>query len=158
MKGYTMINESNAFEIFNLIHKGESDYAYAYGLNIDQDNNELITHLEINKSKDIYDVLEKISKDSSGLIWDAIAVTTQGWAAPLGSSEDSNTPPSQHPDRTRVFLVCIITNERDIHSVIKIEGKEPVYDNSGTGALADALLNVYPKVKLKNENNNQFYV
>ncbi len=153
-----MINESNAFEIFNLIHKGESDYAYAYGLNIDQDNNELITHLEINKSKDIYDVLEKISKDSSGLIWDAIAVTTQGWAAPLGSSEDSNTPPSQHPDRTRVFLVCIITNERDIHSVIKIEGKEPVYDNSGTGALADALLNVYPKVKLKNENNNQFYV
>jgi hypothetical protein len=158
MKGYTMINESNAFEIFNLIHKGESDYAYAYGLNIDQDNNEPITHLEINKSKDIYDVLEKISKDSSGLIWDAIAVTTQGWAAPLNSSKDSDTPPSQHPDRARVFLVCIITNERNIHSVIKVEGKDPVYDNSGTGALADALLSVYPKEKLKNENNNQFYV
>lgn len=153
-----MINESNAFEIFNLIHKGESDYAYAYGLNIDQDNNEPITHLEINKSKDIYDVLEKISKDSSGLIWDAIAVTTQGWAAPLNSSKDSDTPPSQHPDRARVFLVCIITNERNIHSVIKVEGKDPVYDNSGTGALADALLSVYPKEKLKNENNNQFYV
>jgi hypothetical protein len=158
MKDYIMINESSALEIFKLIHKGESDYAYAYGLNIDEDNTEPITHLEINKSRDIYDVLEKISQDSSGLIWDAIAVTTQGWAAPLGSSEDLDTPPSQHPDRTRVFLVCIITNERDIHSVIKIEGKEPVYDNSGTGALADALLNVYPKVKLKNENNNQFYV
>ena len=153
-----MINESTALQIFNLIHTGESDYAYAYGLNIDQDNNETINHLEINKSKDIYKVIEEISKDSSGLIWDAIAVTTQGWAAPLGSSEESNTPPSQHPDRTRVFLICIITNERNIHSIIKLDGKEPVYDNSGTGALATALLDIYPKVKINNENNKQFYV
>jgi hypothetical protein len=153
-----MITESNAIKIFNLVHSGESDHAYAYGLNIDQDNNELINHLQINKSKDIYNVIEKISDDGSGLIWDAIAVTTQGWAAPLGSSEETDTPPSQHPDRTRVFLVCIITNKRNIHSVIKLDGKEPVYDNSGTGALATALLDIYPKVKLNNENINQFYV
>ena len=153
-----MITESNAIKIFNLVHNGESDHAYAYGLNIDQDNNELINHLQINKSKDIYNVIEKISDDGSGLIWDAIAVTTQGWAAPLGSSEETDTPPSQHPDRTRVFLVCIITNKRNIHSVIKLDGKEPVYDNSGTGALATALLDIYPKVKLNNENINQFYV
>ena len=158
MKGYIMITESTAIEIFNLIHTGESDYAYAYGLNIDQDNNELINHLEINKSKDIYQVIEKISNDSSGLIWDAIAVTTQGWAAPLGSSEDSETPPSQHPDRTRVLLVCIITNERNIHSVLKLDGQKAVYDNSGTGALARALLDIYPKVKFNHENTNQFYV
>ena len=106
----------------------------------------------------MYEVIEKISNDSSGLIWDAIAVTTHGWAAPLGSSDETDTPPSQHPDRTRVFLVCIITNKRDIHSVIKLDGKEAVYDNSGTGALATALLDIYPKVKLNNENNNHFYV
>jgi hypothetical protein len=158
MKGYIMITESNAIKIFNLIHDGQSDYAYAYGLNIDQDNNDVINHLQINKSKDIYDVIEKISNDSSGLIWDAIAVTTQGWAAPIKQDEDENIPPSQHPNRTRVFLVCIITNERDIHSVIKLDGEEAVYDNSGTGALADALLDIYPKVKFKNENNKQFYV
>jgi len=158
MKGYIMITESNAIKIFNLIHNGESDHAYAYGLNIDQDNNDVINHLEINKSKDIYDVIEKISNDSSGLIWDAIAVTTQGWAAPIKQDGDENIPPSQHPNRTRVFLVCIITNERDIHSVIKLDGEEAVYDNSGTGALADALLDIYPKVKFKNENNKQFYV
>ena len=153
-----MITESNAIKIFNLIHDGQSDYAYAYGLNIDQDNNDVINHLQINKSKDIYDVIEKISNDSSGLIWDAIAVTTQGWAAPIKQDGDENIPPSQHPNRTRVFLVCIITNERDIHSVIKLDGEEAVYDNSGTGALADALLDIYPKVKFKNENNKQFYV
>ncbi len=153
-----MITESNAIKIFNLIHDGQSDYAYTYGLNIDQDNNDVINHLEINKSKDIYDVIEKISNDSSGLIWDAIAVTTQGWAAPIKQDGDENIPPSQHPNRTRVFLVCIITNERDIHSVIKLDGEEAVYDNSGTGALADALLDIYPKVKFKNENNKQFYV
>ena len=54
-----MITESNAIKIFNLIHDGQSDYAYAYGLNIDQDNNDVINHLQINKSKDIYDVIEK---------------------------------------------------------------------------------------------------
>ena len=118
----------------------------------------LINHLQINKSKDIYDVIEKISNDSSGLIWDAIAVTTQGWAAPIKQDGDEDIAPSQHPDRTRVFLVCIITNERDIHSVIKLDGEEAVYDKSGTGALADALLDIYPKVKFKNENNKQFYV
>jgi len=153
-----MITESSAIEIFNLIYKGESDYAHAYGLNIDNDNNEVINHIEIDKSKDVYQVIEKISNDSSGLIWDAIAVTTQGWAAPIKQDEDEDVAPSQHPDRTRVFLVCIITNERDIHSVIKLDGEEAIYDNSGTGALADALLDIYPKVKFKNENNNQFYV
>jgi hypothetical protein len=158
MKGYIMITESNAIKIFNLVHNGESDYAHAYGLNIDEQDDTVINHLEINKSKDVYQVIEKISNDSSGLIWDAIAVTTQGWAAPLGSSEETDTPPSQHPDRTRVFLVCIITNQRDIHSVIKLDGEEAVYDNSGTGALADALLDIYPKVKSYNENTNQFYV
>ena len=158
MKDYIMINESSALEIFKLIHKGESDYAYAYGLNIDEDNIEPITHLEINKSRDIYDVLEKISQDSSGLIWDAIAVTTQGWAAPLRKEGEEDLPPSQHPQRTRVFLVCIITSQRDIHSVLKLDQEKAVYDNSGAGPLADALLDIYPKVKSTNENNKQFYV
>jgi len=153
-----MITESTALEIFNLVHNGESEYAYAYGLNVDQDNSEVINHIEIDKSKDVYQVIEKISNDSSGLIWDAIAVTTQGWAAPLRKEGEEDLPPSQHPQRTRVFLVCIITNQRDIHSVLKLDQEKAVYDNSGAGPLADALLDIYPKVKSTNENNKQFYV
>jgi hypothetical protein len=153
-----MITESTALEIFNLVHNGESEYAYAYGLNVDQDNSEVINHIEIDKSKDVYEVIEKISNDSSGLIWDAIAVTTQGWAAPLRKEGEEDLPPSQHPQRTRVFLVCIITSQRDIHSVLKLDQEKAVYDNSGAGPLADALLDIYPKVKSTNENNKQFYV
>ena len=153
-----MITESTALQIFNLVHNGESEYAYAYGLNVDQDNSEIINHIEIDKSKDVYQVIEKISNDSSGLIWDAIAVTTQGWAAPLKKEGEEDLPPSQHPQRTRVFLVCIITSQRDIHSVLKLDQEEAVYDNSGAGPLADALLDIYPKVKSTNENSKQFYV
>lgn len=158
MKGFIVITPASAINIFNLIHEGESKYAYAYGLNIE--DKQIVNHLEICKHMDVYNVLEKISNDGSGLIWDAIAVTTQGWAAPLDLNldEELNVPPSKHPKKTRVMLMCIVTKDRIIHSVIKLENEEPQYQADGKGALSEALLNIYPKEKLSYENNNQFYV
>lgn len=153
-----MVSPDTAIDIFNLIHKGNSNYAHAYGLNIQDDK--IVNHLQINRSKDVYAVLEIISNDGSGLIWDAIAVTTQGWAAPLDieTNESNNIPPSQHPKKVRVLLMCIITKDRNIHSVIKLQDKEPQYQADGKGALAESMLNIYPKEIQYHENNNQFFI
>lgn len=156
MKGFIMITPASTVNIFNLLHQGESNYAYAYGLNVE--GNKIANHLEIYKDKDIYDVLEKISNDGSGLIWDAIAVTTQGWAAPLDLDEKSDVAPSKHPEKIRVLLMCIVTKDRKIHSVIKLQDEEPQYQPDGKGALSEALLNIYPEKELSYENNNQFYI
>lgn len=152
-----MINEETALKVYHLIHPGETKQAHAFGLNID-DNENIINHLEIFKGNDIYQVLEKLSNDASGLIWDYIAVTTQGWAAPLGNDENDDTRPSEHPERTRVFLVSIVNSSREIISILKLEDQEPEVDSTGTGDLANALRNVYPKEKINYENPKQFFV
>lgn len=149
-----MIDEFLAIDIFTKIHKNESKYAYAYGLNLDESNNILLNFIELKKSLDIYQLIEDIKEDSSALIWDAIALTTQGWAAPLDSDKESETPPSEHPERKRVLLMSIITSDNKICSVIQMEDSLPLYDQSATGALADSLLTIYPKDKIFYENNN----
>ncbi len=151
-----MFSSESVINIFNLIHDGESDYAYAYGLNIE--DNEIVNHLQIEKKKDIYSLIETISKDGSALIWDAIAVTTQGWAAPLDPDQDSELPPSKHPEKVRVLLMCIVTKNLQIHSVIKLENEEAQYQPDGKGELAKALLNIYKQERSTYETNNQFYV
>jgi hypothetical protein len=153
-----MINEETALKVYHLIHPGETKDAHAFGLNIDENEN-IINHLEISKGRDIYQVLEKLSDDASGLIWDYIAVTTQGWAAPFNDKKQSdNIRPSEHPERTRVFLVSIVNSSREIISILHLEDQEPEVDSTGTGDLADALRNVYPKEKINYENPKQFFV
>lgn len=153
-----MISPAGAVNVFNLLHDGQSDYAYAYGLNIE--DNKIVNHLQIHKAKDIYAVLETLTSNGSGLIWDAIAVTTQGWAAPHSETNDEykDVAPSKHPDKARVLLMCIVTNAREIHSVIKMENEEPQYQPDGKGALSEALLLIYPKEQSLHENNNKFYI
>ena len=146
-----MINEFLAIDIFTKTHKGDSKFAYAYGLNLDESNNILLNYIELKKSVDLYQLIEDIKEDSSGLIWDALAFTTQGWAAPLSSSD---VPPSEHPERKRVSLMSIITSKNNICSVIQMKDSLPLYDKSATGALADSLLSIYPKEKIFYENNN----
>ena len=153
-----MISSASAINIFNLLHDGKSDYAYAYGLNIE--DNKIVNHLQIHKAKDVYAVLETVSNDGSGLIWDAIAITTQGWAAPHSETDNEykDVAPSKHPDRARVLLMCIVTKTREIHAVIKMENEEPQYQSDGKGALSEALLLIYPKEQSLHENNNKFYI
>ena len=152
-----MINEETALKVYHLIHPGQTKDAHAFGLNIDENEN-IINHLEISRGGDIYQVLEKLSDDASGLIWDYIAVTTQGWAAPLRNDKNDDTRPSEHPERTRVFLVSIVNSSREIISILKLEDQEPEVDSTGTGDLANALRNVYPKEKIDYENPKQFFV
>lgn len=153
-----MISPASAVNVFNILRDGEPGYAYAYGLNIK--DNKIVNHIQIHKAKDIYAVLETVSDNGSGLIWDAIAITTQGWAAPHSETDNEykNIAPSKHPDRARVLLMCIVTKEREIHSVIKMENEEPQYQPDGKGALSEALLLIYPREQSFHENNNQFYI
>lgn len=153
-----MISESFAIEIFNLYHKGESENAMAYGLNIDDIENNIINSTLILSKPDVYQLIDTISDDASGLIWDAIAVTTQGWAAPIEPDDNSDVPPSQHKDRRRVLLMCLITRDHEMFSVLKLEDENPIFETTGTGNLAEALKAIYPKEKLTYENNNSFFI
>ena len=156
-----MITEELALRLFEACHNPQADNAYAYGVNKDDIDNNIINPIELGHQPDIYQLIEKISQDGSALIWDAIIVTTQGWAAPTdveSKNKEINIPPSKHPERKRVFLICIVTAKAGISSVLKLEGEEPMFDTTGEGDLATALSNIYPKENLKYESNSGFYI
>jgi len=163
------MNKQIAFEIFSLIQpcisfQGESDdfssgkykpsEACAFGITIE--NNILTEHTLLKTSSDVYHLLDILEQDATTLIWDCIAITSQGWASPNDSFEGT---PSEHPDRVRAFMVSIVDNEQNIYSVVKLddEDQELNYDTSASGNLADALKNLYPKEKQINDSN-KFYI
>ena len=129
-----------------------------YGLSFDADQNIEVCKFLLD-GPDVYDILSKAIDESLGNVWDHMAVYTEGWAAP--NDNDNNIPPSQHPERVRVKLVCFVhKNEKKfIESIISFEDEEKLeYNSEGQGQLAKALLLIYSKTKNENINNKQFYI
>lgn len=156
-----MITEEIAIRLFQSCHKGETENAYAYGINKDDIDNNIINPIELGHQSDIYQLVETISKDGSALIWDAIVVTTQGWAAPIDPQDrnkDIDIPPSKHAQRRRVLLACIVTPNDGISSVLKLEDEEAMFDTTGEGDLANALSQIYTKDKLTYESDSGYYI
>lgn len=95
----------------------------------------------IASSGDIYALLENPANKTTASLFDAIAVVTCGWAAPLGPTGDvCEVLPSDHPARVRVRLTLIAGEDR-ICSAIRFANNpdDVVIDGSGNGPLADAL-------------------
>jgi hypothetical protein len=156
-----VITEEIAIQIFNSCHKGETQEAYAYGFSKEDISNNIINPVLISSRPDIYELVDDLSQDGSCLLWDAIAVTTQGWAAPIDPQnldKDIDIPPSKHKNRKRVFLICIVTPQTTMHSVLQLEGEEPMYDTTGNGDLANALSKIYPKDKLTYDSASEYYI
>jgi len=161
-----MLHKNKCIEVFKKIANHRDVYcldeveSYShglYGLSFDIDGNIETCKLVLDGS-DVYDILSKAIDDSISTYWDHLALYTEGWAAPYS---DSNTPPSQHPERVRVHLVCFVhKNEKKlIESIISFEGEEKLeYNSEGQGQLAKALLLIYSKTKNENTNNKQFYI
>jgi hypothetical protein len=70
---------------------------------------------------------------------DGIGVVTVGWAAPTG---ETDTAPSEHPDRRRVHLITITNRSFEDAAIITFHDgteSEITFAEGGTGQLADAL-------------------
>ncbi|MFN5601298.1 MAG: hypothetical protein ACK48T_04130, partial [Acidimicrobiaceae bacterium] len=86
---------------------------------------------------------ELLDSPSSALarMFDAAAIVTTGWAAPLGPDGTVDGAPSEHALRRRVRLVVVVA-DHGVASVLRFadDPDDVVTDpGSATGSLADAI-------------------
>jgi hypothetical protein len=89
---------------------------------------------------DVYDLLDAPSS-ALARMFDAAAVVTTGWAAPLRADGTIEGAPSEHAQRRRVRLVVVVA-DNGVASVLRFadEPDEVVTDpGSATGSLAEAI-------------------
>lgn len=161
-----MLHETKCVEVFKKISTHREIYcldeveSYSHGLyGLSFDINENIESCKlILDGSDVYEILSKAIDDSVSNHWDHLALYTEGWGAPYNNSD---IPPSQHPERVRLKLVCFVhKNEKKlIESVIAFEDQDKIeYNSEGKGQLAKSLLLIYSKTKNANTNTKQFYI
>ena len=89
--------------------------------------------------QDPYRALWAAASETLNLNENGIGIITVGWAAPTC---DTDTAPSEHPDRRRVHLITIINREYEDAAILTFhDGTENMigFGQGGTGKLADAL-------------------
>jgi hypothetical protein len=141
--------QEDKFEELVIKLSKELDYNYdagncvIFGINIKDDSYEAE---EITTHGDIYEMLD--SDDIDLLVeaskYDYLTVGTCGWAAPIDNNndEDNDLPPSQHPAKRRVKLLCT-SNTNQIGNTISFQDQKehlnPVVDlGNAKGSLAIA--------------------
>jgi len=131
----------NAFSL-----KGESfgfdlPNAMLVGIKLDENGNLADVQPEVASHGDVYQLLDSV-KPSLVSGFDALAIVTCGWAAPIseGQSEPDGAP-SEHPDRRRVRLFVCATRSEMV-SVLRFqdEADTPILDaGEARGPLAEAI-------------------
>ena len=89
---------------------------------------------------DVYELLEAPSS-ALARMFDAAAIVTTGWAAPLDADGNVQGPPSAHAQRRRVRLTVLVANN-GVASVLRFADTpdEVITDpGSATGSLAEAI-------------------
>lgn len=92
---------------------------------------------------DVYELLEAPTS-SVVRMFDAAAVLTSGWAAPIDDGEDG-VAPSRHPERRRVRLLVVVCDE-GVASVLRFaDTPDDVITDAGAarGSLADAVTHLW---------------
>lgn len=115
--------------------------ARLYGVNLGDSLEPRPAPCFLSQHPDVYELLEA---PGSGLarMFDAAAIVTTGWAAPLDEDGKVNGAPSQHAQRRRVRLTVLVANS-GVASVLRFadEPEEVVTDpGSATGSLAEAII------------------
>ena len=134
----SLLNSPTAFHL---------DSARLYGVNIGPHagTEELMLSF-ILENGDIYDLLDT-PESACARLFDAAALVTCGWAAPLPASHDDEsddrelTAPSEHAERRRVRLVVVVSDV-GVGSVLRFEddNEHPILDaGAARGPLADAV-------------------
>lgn len=93
---------------------------------------------------DVYELLE--SRGSAiARMFDAAAVLTCGWAAPVDDGDEDDLPPSVHPRRRRVRLVVVVS-DTGVGSVLRFaDTPDDIVTDPGNakGSLADAVARLW---------------
>jgi len=140
-----MSNEQIIRDIYSLLSFDiNEERAVAYGVNSENDS---LEYKEINKSADIYDLIDRIGSDKLASNYDFVSLITYGWAAPIDSSVDKDIPPSESENRRRVRLMMVGGKENNglIGSAIKFSDEDDIVvdENNANGPLATAFENLY---------------
>lgn len=115
--------------------------AMLVGIKLDENGNLADVQPEVASHGDVYQLLDSV-KPSLVKGFDALAIVTCGWAAPIseGQSEPDGAP-SEHPDRRRVRLFVCATRSEMV-SVLRFqdEADTPILDaGEARGPLAEAI-------------------
>ena len=120
--------------------------ARLYGINIvdaagiDENSDGALRISFLAEHGDVYELLE--SRGSAiARMFDAAAVLTCGWAAPVDDGGDDDVPPSVHPRRRRVRLVVVV-GDAGVGSVLRFaDSADEIITDPGNakGSLADAV-------------------
>lgn len=88
---------------------------------------------------DVYRLIESVTPDDSVNYY---AVITGGWAAPV---DGNDCPPSVHPERRRVELLCLASRDGSQASALSMSGNDEITIDEGNakGALADAVAGIF---------------
>ena len=89
--------------------------------------------------QDPYRALWVAASETLNLNENGIGIITVGWAAPTC---DTDTAPSEHPDRRRVHLITITSRRYEDAAILTFHDEtenEITFAEGGTGQLADAL-------------------
>ena len=109
-------------------------------MDADRDHGQAARCSFIDESSDVYELIS----GSSGVVarsFDAAAVVTVGWAAPIGDDGSMAHRASRHPQRRRVRAVAVI-DDVGVASVLRFEDDpEVVIGNAerGSGEMVDAM-------------------
>lgn len=76
--------------------------------------------------------------------FDAAAVVTTGWAAPMAADGSMTHRPNRHPERRRVRAVAVVDDE-GVASVLRFEDRPDVATSmaSGDGAMVEAMVRMW---------------
>jgi hypothetical protein len=126
--------------LHGMIDSFELPGARLYGINTGDAVESVPAPCLLAQHPDVYDLLES---PTSGLarMFDAAAIVTTGWAAPLDENGEVRGAPSEHAQRRRVRLVVLVANS-GVASVLRFadEPDDIVTDpGSATGSLAEAI-------------------
>jgi len=95
----------------------------------------------LTEHQDPYRALWVAASETLNLNENGIGIITVGWAAP---TFDTDTAPSEHPDRRRVHLITITSRGYEDAAILTFHDEtesEIAFAEGGTGQLADALHN-----------------
>jgi hypothetical protein len=93
----------------------------------------------LDEHQDPYEALWTAACEPLNTNENGIGIITVGWAAPTC---DTDTAPSEHPDRRRVHLITITSRRYEDAAILTFHDEtenEITFAEGGTGQLADAL-------------------
>lgn len=109
-------------------------------LGLDDDHCQAARSSFLDEHRDVYEMIA----GASGVLarsFDAAAVVTGGWAAPMEEDGSMTESASRHPDRRRVRAVAVV-NDEGVASVVRFEDdptRSFAQPEHGTGDIIDAL-------------------